>query len=76
MAALEAIPRISVPGFAGINSGAFAGGTSVGDVTINVNVNSLDKDTDVEEAADKLGSAFLNRIQRGMSVSGVRFGNA
>ena len=76
VAALEAIPRISVPGFGGVNTGAFAGGTTVGDVSVTVNVNSLNSDTDIEDAADKLGNAFLNRIQRGMSVSGVRFGNA
>lgn len=76
VSALEAIPRISVPGFGRVGSDAFTGGASVGDVSITVNVNSLDSDTDIEDAANKLGNAFLSRIQKGMSVSGVRFGNA
>lgn len=72
---LEMIPRINIPFFRGVDSGSFAGGTTVGDVTVNVTVESLDSKTDIEDAADKLGNAFLRRIQKGTSVSGVRFGN-
>lgn len=73
VAALETIPRVNIPGFGGVDVGGFGGGASFGDVSVTVNVNSLDSDTDIEDAAGKLGTAFLKEIQKGVSVSGVRF---
>lgn len=77
VAAMTQIPKVNVPLFGGVDTSGFAGGGGivVNGMDIKIDVNSLDNDTDIEDAADKLGNAFLKRIQRGMSVGGVRFGN-
>jgi len=77
VAAMTQIPKVNVPLFGGVDTSGFAGsgGIVVNGMDIKIDVNSLDNDTDIEDAADKLGNAFLKRIQRGMSVGGVRFGN-
>lgn len=75
VASLEELPRVSIPYYGGVNTDGWQRGTTVGDVTVNVTVESLNSDADIEDAADKLGNAFLKRIQRGASISGVRFGN-
>lgn len=77
VAVMTQIPKVNVPLFGGVDTSGFAGGGGivVNGMDIKIDVNSLDNDTDIEDAADKLGNAFLKRIQRGMSVGGVRFGN-